>query len=44
MDTTRKKKALRILCIGIILCIISSIGACLMQSDFGKVTIKDLRF
>ena len=44
MDTTRKKKALRILCIGIILCIISSIGACLVQSDFGKVTIKDLRF
>lgn len=32
------------LCIALVLCLISAVGASLVQTNFGKVTIKDLRF
>lgn len=32
------------LCLSLIICLISGIGASMIQTNFGKVTIKDLRF
>lgn len=32
------------LCIALVLCLISAIGASVVQTDFGRVTVKDLRF
>ncbi len=40
----KKRKASFWLCIALVLCLISAIGASVVQTDFGKVTIKDLRF
>lgn len=39
---TRKSK--RILCIALVILLVSCIGASLVQTDFGKVTVKDLRW
>ena len=39
-----KKSAKFWLCIALALCLISALGASLIQSDFGRVTVKDLRF
>lgn len=36
------KNRKRILCIALILILIGSIGAAVLQTDFGKVTIKDV--
>lgn len=38
------KKSTRMLCIAIVLLLISGIGASLVQTSFGRVTIKDLRW
>lgn len=38
------KKSKRILCIALVILLISCIGASLVQTNFGKVTIKDLRW
>lgn len=32
------------LCIALVLCLVSALGASLIQSDFGNVSVKDLRF
>lgn len=40
----QKKKSIKWLAIGIILCLISMIGASFVQSSGGKITIKDLRW
>lgn len=42
--TPKKNRARFWLCIALILCLISCIGASVVQTDFGHVTIKDLRF
>lgn len=39
-----KKSAKFWLCIALVLCLVSALGASLVQNDFGKVTVKDLRF
>lgn len=39
-----KKQSRRWLCVALALMLISMIGASLIQSDFGKVTIKDIKF
>lgn len=40
----KKRTAKFWLCIALVICLISCIGASLIQTNFGKVTIKDLRF
>lgn len=40
----KEKKSVRILCIALALLLVSCIGASLVQTDFGSVTIKDLRW
>ena len=45
MKNTHKARSARFwLCIALVICLISCIGASLVQTDFGKVTIRDLRF
>lgn len=45
MKNTHKARSARFwLCIAVVICLISCIGASLVQTDFGKVTIRDLRF
>lgn len=44
MKKKGKKSASFWLCISLILCLFSGIGASMVQTNFGKVTIKDLRF
>lgn len=39
-----KKKRLSILTVSLILCVVSMIGACIVQTGFGKIKIKDLRW
>ncbi|MFR9216461.1 MAG: alpha/beta hydrolase [Ruthenibacterium sp.] len=41
--TKRRRSAVFWLCIALVLCLISAIGASLVQSDFGKVDVQDLR-
>ena len=44
MEKTKHKcSAVFWLCIALVLCLISAIGASLVQSDFGKVDVQDLR-
>ncbi|MEG1720736.1 MAG: acetylxylan esterase [Pseudoflavonifractor sp.] len=47
-ETTMKKsgtkKSTRILCLAMVLLLVSCIGASLVQTNFGKVTMKDLRW
>lgn len=44
MNKKGKKSAGFWLCISLIICLISCIGASMIQTNFGKVTVKDLRF
>ena len=45
MNATPKKRTAKFwLCIALVICLISCIGASVVQTNFGKVTIKDLRF
>ena len=45
MNATPKKRTAKFwLCIALVICLISCIGASAVQTNFGKVTIKDLRF
>lgn len=43
-SSTKKSKARFWLCIALVLCLISCIGASAVQTSFGQVTIRDLRF
>lgn len=43
-NTPKARPAKFWLCIALVICLISCIGASLVQTDFGNVTIKDLRF
>lgn len=44
MKSRKKRTAVFWLCIALVLCLISAVGASLVQTNFGKVTIRDLRF
>lgn len=44
MKKTVRRTAVFWLCLSLILCLISAAGASLVQSNFGRVTVKDLRF
>ena len=41
---SKAKKSTRILCIALVILLVSCIGASLVQTNFGHVTIKDLRW
>ena len=44
MKTQKKRTAVFWLCIALVICLISAVGASFVQTNFGKVTIRDLRF
>lgn len=41
MNQSRSKKAVRLLCVAIVLAVISCIGAVILQTSFGRVTVTD---
>ncbi len=43
-ERTKKRTPRFWLCLSLLICLISCIGASLVQTNFGNVTIKDLRF